>query len=160
MNNEHKDTPQVTPDTVGRKVSTIPVELSTRFLEHFSEQLYSSPQKAFEELISNGWDAGADLVDVRVDTDLGARDATMAVFDNGASMDEAGLRELWHIAFSPKQGRRTEHGRPLIGKFGIGKLATYVLAQRLTYICKADDGIIRRVTMNYGDVDSQKGAEF
>ena len=149
---------QVRPDTVGTRVGTIPVELSTRFLEHFSEQLYSSPQKAFEELISNGWDAGADLVDVRVDIDLKRADATLAVFDNGTSMDEAGLRDLWHIAFSPKESRQTEHGRPLIGKFGIGKLATYVLAEKLTYICKADDGIIRRVTMNYGEVDSQKGA--
>ena len=83
----------------------------------------------------------------------------MAVFDNGSSMDLVGLRELWHIAFSPKEGRTTEHGRPLIGKFGIGKLATYVLAEQLTYICKADDGVIRRVTMNYGDVDPQKSAE-
>ena len=149
----------VTPDTVGTQVASIPVALSTRFLEHFSEQLYSSPQKAFEELISNGWDAGANIVDVRVNTNLQAPNATMAVFDNGISMDLAGLRELWHIAFSPKEGRTTEHGRPLIGKFGIGKLATYVLAGRLTYICKADDGVIRRVTMNYGDVDTQKGAE-
>lgn len=145
-----------TPETVGTQVGSIPVALSTRFLEHFSEQLYSSPQKAFEELISNGWDAGADLVDVRVATDLQAPDATMAVFDNGTSMDLAGLRELWHIAFSPKEGRTEEHGRPLIGKFGIGKLATYVLANRLTYICRAADGVIRRVTMNYGDVDTQK----
>ena len=150
---------RMTPDTVGKPVASIPVALSTRFLEHFSEQLYSSPQKAFEELISNGWDAGASIVDVRVDANLQARNATMAVFDNGSSMDLAGLRELWHIAFSPKDGRTTEHGRPLIGKFGIGKLATYVLAERLTYICKADDGVIRRVTMNYSDVDPQEGAE-
>ena len=150
---------RVTPDTVGTQVASIPVALSTRFLEHFSEQLYSSPQKAFEELISNGWDAGASIVDVRVDTNLQVPHATMAVFDNGTSMDLAGLRELWHIAFSPKEGRTTEHGRPLIGKFGIGKLATYVLAERLTYICKADDGVIRRVTMNYGDVDAQTGEE-
>ncbi len=148
----------VTPDTVGRQVTSIPVALSTRFLEHFSEQLYSSPQKAFEELISNGWDAGANIVDVRVDPNLQAPTATMAVFDNGSSMDLNGLRELWQIAFSPKEGRTTEHGRPLIGKFGIGKLATYVLAGRLTYICKAQDGVIRRVTMNYGDVDTKKGA--
>ena len=159
MKTEEKRATQLTPDTVGRQVSTIPVELSTRFLEHFSEQLYSSPQKAFEELISNGWDAGADYVDVHVHSELQAPDATMAVLDNGASMDEAGLRELWHIAFSPKEGLKAEYGRPLIGKFGIGKLATYVLAHRLTYICKANDGIIRRVTMNYGEVDSQKDAE-
>jgi hypothetical protein len=56
----------VSPETIGRPSSKIQVELSTRFLEHFSEQLYSSPQKAFEELISNGWDAGARSVDVRV----------------------------------------------------------------------------------------------
>ncbi|MDE0258579.1 MAG: ATP-binding protein [Gammaproteobacteria bacterium] len=148
----------VAPETVGTQVDSIPVALSTRFLEHFSEQLYASPQKAFEELISNGWDAGADLVDVRVATDLQATDATMAVFDNGTSMDLAGLRELWHIAFSPKEGRTQEHGRPLIGKFGIGKLATYVLANQLTYICRAADGVIRRVTMNYGDVDTKKEA--
>ena len=150
---------RLTPDSVGTRVTSIPVALSTRFLEHFSEQLYSSPQKAFEELISNGWDAGANIVDVRVDTNLQAPHATMAVFDNGSSMDLAGLRDLWHIAFSPKEGRTTEHGRPLIGKFGIGKLATYVLAGRLTYICKAQDDIIRRITMNYGEVDTQKGAE-
>ena len=151
--------PPMHPDNVGEQITTIPVELSTRFLQHFSEQLYSSPQKAFEELISNGWDAGADIVDVRVATDLSAADATMAVFDNGSSMDLQGLRDLWHMAFSPKEGRTTEHGRPLIGKFGIGKLATYVLAERLTYVCKAHDGVIRRVTMNYGDVDTQEGAK-
>lgn len=154
-----EDSTQITPDTVGTQVDSIPVELSTRFLEHFSEQLYSSPQKAFEELISNGWDAGASIVDVRVSPDLHAADATLSVFDNGASMDLNGLRELWQIAFSPKEGVTTGHGRPLIGKFGIGKLATYVLAGRLTYICKAKDGIIRRVTMNYGDVNKQEGAE-
>ena len=107
---------RVTADTVGKQVSKIPVALSTRFLEHFSEQLYSSPQKAFEELISNGWDAGATVVDVRIDANLQDPNATLAVFDNGTSMDLAGLSDLWHIAFSPKEGQTTEHGRPVIGK--------------------------------------------
>ena len=48
-------------------------------------------------------DAGANIVDVRVDTNLQAPHATMAVFDNGSSMDLIGLRDLWHIAFSPKE---------------------------------------------------------
>jgi hypothetical protein len=143
-------------ENIGEARSTISVEISARFLEHFSEQLYSSPQKAFEELISNGWDAGASRVDVRVSPDLKTTDAaTMAVLDNGVSMDEEGLRQLWHIAFSPKRGKATEFGRPVIGKFGIGKLATYVLANKLTYICKASDGKIRRVTMDYGEIDRQ-----
>lgn len=136
---------------------TIPVQISTRFLEHFSKQLYSSPQKAFEELISNGWDAGADVVDVRVPDDLKLTGATMCVLDNGMSMDAAGLKDLWHIAFSTKTESPVRNGRPLIGKFGIGKLATYVLADKLTYICRPADGIIRRVTMDYSTVDDGKG---
>lgn len=140
-------------DGMGKQSGSISVEISTRFLEHFSEQLYSSPQKAFEELVANGWDAGAALVDVRLSEDLSSPNATLAVFDDGESMDEDGLRELWQIAFSPKEHQAKKHGRKLIGKFGIGKLATYVLANKLTYICKAADGVIRRVTMDYGDVD-------
>ena len=142
-------------DTIGQFRSKFPVELSTRFLEHFSEQLYSSPQKAFEDLISNGWDAGADYVDVRISDDLTAADATMCVLDNGESMDAEGLRQLWHIAFSPKQKKPDQYGRKVIGKFGIGKLATYVLTRKLTYICKAADGVIRRVTMDYSGIDHQ-----
>ncbi|OHD70813.1 MAG: hypothetical protein A2W19_07785 [Spirochaetes bacterium RBG_16_49_21] len=151
-------TTKPTPETIGKESGKIPVELSTRFLEHFSEQLYSSPQKAFEELISNGWDAGANRVDVRVSKDLNEQEATMCVLDNGESMNDEGLRQLWHIAYSPKSGKTEQYGRKIIGKFGIGKLATYVLAKKLTYICKSTDGIIRRVTMDYGDIDRQRGA--
>lgn len=144
----------VTAETIGTPYQKIKVELSTRFLEHFSEQLYASPQKAFEELISNGYDAGARVVEVRISQDLDSRNATLSVFDDGESMDEDGLRQLWRIANSTKEGRSFHNGRPIIGKFGIGKLATYVLANKLTYICKADDGKIRRVTMDYGALNS------
>src|SRR5712691_12634159 len=104
------------PETIGHVSAKIPVELSTRFLEHFSEQLYSSPQKAFEELISNGWDAGSDCVDVRISTDLNDPNATMCVLDNGASMDAEGLRQLWRTVFSPKKDTPVQYGRPVIGK--------------------------------------------
>lgn len=148
------------PDNIGSLVKDFPVEISTRFLKHFSEQLYSSPQKAFEELISNGWDAGADYVDIHISDDLEDPSAAMAVLDNGASMDVPGLELLWKIAFSPKTNEPVKYGRQVIGKFGIGKLATYVLANKLTYVCKSADGVIRRVTMNYGELDNQEGAEL
>jgi len=152
-----KPTEVASVETIGKPTDTIPVELSIRFLQHFSEQLYSSPQKAFEELISNGWDAGADCVDVRISSNLEDPDATMCVLDNGASMNAEGLHQLWHIAFSPKENTPFLYGRPIIGQFGIGKLATYVLTNKLTYICKASDGVIRRVTMDYGEIERQKG---
>ncbi len=96
---------------------------------------------------------------MRIATDLDAPSATLAVLDNGCSMDEAGLKALWHIASSPKKNTPKLYGRPVIGKFGIGKLATYVLANKLTYICKAADGVIRRVTMDYASLGHQKSTD-
>ena len=58
-----------------------------------------------------------------------------------------------------KKASRYSSERQVIGKFGIGKLATYVLANKLTYICKAPDGVIRRVTMDYGDIDRRRAAD-
>lgn len=155
------DAPLTSPlESSGTKTGEpITVEIGTRFLEQFSEHLYSSPQKAFEELISNGWDAGASCVDVRIAHDLSAPGAAMSVLDNGASMDADGLRTLWRISFSPKATTPEQYGRRVVGKFGIGKLATYVLANKLTYICRAADGVIRRVTMDYGGIDRRKEAE-
>lgn len=150
--------PVATPENIGHPTSQFSIEIGARLLEQFSGLLYSSPQKAFEELISNGWDAGASRVDVRIPPDLSLPDATLTVLDNGSSMDEAGLKQLWHIAFSPKRDMPVQNGRKIIGKFGIGKLATYALADKLTYICKAADGVIRRVTMDFGQLDQEHKA--
>lgn len=66
-------------DTIGRETIEFPIEIGARLLEQFSGLLYSSPQKAFEELISNGWDAGARCVDVRISAMLSEAGATMTV---------------------------------------------------------------------------------
>ncbi|MGI5211938.1 ATP-binding protein [Plantactinospora sp. CA-290183] len=131
------------------------VTIGPQFLELFSEQLYTSPNKTFEELVSNSWDAGATDVFVGMSENLRSADAAVWVADNGESMDVEGFRRLWSVAQSTK-GTRTD-GRPQIGKFGIGKLATYVLAHELTYICKAADGKIRGVSMDYRRIGREEG---
>ena len=139
-------------DSMGSVIGKIPVQLGADFLAHFSEQLYSSLNKAFEELAANSWDAGAQAVWIRFSDELSDPNASVLVLDDGESMDAEGLRILWQVAHSNKRSTPPTHGRPPIGKFGIGKLATYVLADKLTYVCKALDGEIRAVTMNYGSI--------
>lgn len=134
-------------EDTGRPVDQIRVTIGPQFLELFSEQLYTSPNRAFEELVSNSWDAGATAVHVGMSAALTAANAAVWVLDNGGSMDVAGFELLWAVATSNKPALRT--ARPQIGKFGIGKLATYVLAHQLTYICHAADGVTRAVTMDY-----------
>lgn len=63
-------------------------------------------------------------------------------------MDVEGFKRLWSVATSEKSARAGAP-RPQIGKFGIGKLATYLLAHQLTYVCRASDGVIRVVSMDY-----------
>jgi Histidine kinase-, DNA gyrase B-, and HSP90-like ATPase len=134
----------------GEQVAKVDVRIAYGIIDRFSEGLYSSPNKAFEELVSNSYDAGAYSVWVYVPKAVKAGDV-LAVIDDGASMDLAGLEALWEIGVSHKrdEGALAPDGRAPIGKFGIGKLATYVLGEKLTYVCRAD-GRYLAITMDYG----------
>src|SRR5687767_14610158 len=111
----------------GHQVDEVRVQIGPQFLNLFSEHLYSSPNKAFEELVSNSWDAGARRVHIRVPDNLEDENAAIWVLDNGTSMDVAGFKALWSVATSSKRLDEGSSGdRQQIGKFGVGKLATYL----------------------------------
>lgn len=152
MNTRASPTTGLAFEHVGSDAGEIPVRISYRIIELFSAGLYSSPNKALEELVTNSYDAWADHVDLLMPANLRASDATIWVVDNGESMDLAGLVDLWQIAKSTKRSRPMREGRKPVGKFGIGKLATYVLAYKLTYLCRRD-GRVLGVTMDFGQVD-------
>lgn len=140
----------------GTSVGTVEVKIGPQFLNLFSEHLYSSPNKAFEELVSNSWDAGARRVYIDVPSDLSSPDAAIWVLDDGGSMDIQGFQALWSVATSSKRSGEVANERRPIGKFGVGKLATYLLAHELTYVCKAADGVIRAVTMDYRRIEGHE----
>ncbi len=143
----------IDPSTTGIKVGQIDVELSYRIIELFSGGLYSSPNKAFEELITNSYDADASHVGVGVPSDI-VNDDFLWVLDNGCGMDSAGLRDLWRIGESRKRSDKNNSRRMQIGQFGIGKLATFILANKLTYVSKKS-GIYRAVTMDYSRLNKR-----
>lgn len=146
--------------TIGKKTDRIPVEISYKILELFSGGLYSSPTKAIEELVANSFDAFANWAHVLISKDLDKENAIVAVIDDGDSMDVDGLRDLWKIGESKKVDahKQGKLKRLPIGKFGIGKLATWVLARQLTHICK-QNGNYFAVTMFYSTLDSNKTAQ-
>ena len=124
--------------SVGTETDKIEVRLSYKIVELFSEGLYTSPNKAVEELVANSFDAGAQNVHVLLSPNLHEQNAWITVIDDGEGMDQEGLRRHWLIGISNKRGlSELPRGRKQIGKFGIGKLATYVLANRLTHISKS-----------------------
>jgi Histidine kinase-, DNA gyrase B-, and HSP90-like ATPase len=140
--------------TAGNEINSLQVTIGYRIIELFSGGLYSSPNKAIEELISNSYDAMARRVDLLLPASFSSDGAVIWVIDDGDGMDLDGLTDLWKIARSKK--RENENGtRPPIGKFGIGKLATYVLARDLTYISHSLAGTLA-VTMHYSSISRDK----
>ena len=123
--------------------SPITVRISNEILTLLSSQLYQSPLKAIEELVVNSYDADAKecrLFVPKPGDDLQA----VLVYDDGIGMDADGLSDLWLVGRSGKrepayQRRMT---RKQIGKFGIGKLATYAIANNITYISRTNDDVL------------------
>lgn len=118
----------------GKSEGEVEVDISYDIIRQMSKQLYTNPRKAIEELICNGYDAGASKCFVKTPLQEGD---FLAVLDNGKSMDFTGLRDLWKVAVSPKENLgadRVDNGRQQIGKFGVGKLAAFSLGQRLTHV--------------------------
>lgn len=143
----------------GSEREKIDIRLSYRIVRLFSEGLYASPNKAIEELVANSFDAGARRVAVFLPADFHDQGATIAVLDDGEGMDAGGLKQHWLIGKSDKRDlAKLPLGRQQIGKFGIGKLASYVLANRLTHVSKRG-GKYYSTSMNFKSVDDRGDEE-
>jgi len=144
---------------IGKETDRIDVRLSYKIVELFSEGLYASPNKAIEELVANSFDAGAQDVQVLISDNLSEQNATIVVVDDGEGMNAAELKQHWLIGSSNKRELAAlPRNRQQIGKFGIGKLATYVLAERLTHITKSG-GKYYSTSMDYTLINRTKKGE-
>ena len=134
--------------------------MSYRIIELFSEGLYASSNKAIEELVANSFDAGAQQVQVLLSANLHDQNSTIVVIDDGEGMDNPGLKRHWLIGISDKRElSKLPRGRQQIGKFGIGKLATHVLSERLTHITK-QNGKYFSTSMDYSAIDRRVSKEI
>lgn len=148
----------------GQHVGAVDFDIDYAIIKHFSEHLYSSPNKAIEELVSNSFDALATKCYVYVPGEH-VPDRVI-VWDDGVAMDTLGIKEMWMIARSPKErlgpGRVIEaegRRRAAIGKFGIGKLASYAVGDRISHLSKRGDGEFFSVSVNYRDFTDRPAGE-
>lgn len=147
-------------ESLGQHHQLLNVRLSRELITLLSEQLYQSPAKAIEELVVNSFDADASNCYIMVPvvsagTDVG-RLPVIAVYDDGVGMDSAGLADLWHIGSSTKREEQiiALRKRRQIGKFGIGKLATYALANRITYLTSSGQNEILGLSLSFDEFKS------
>ena len=100
-------------ESVGKKIDDIDVTISSRIIELFSAGLYSSPNKAFEELICNSYDAFASKVAVYSPDDPTVSNAYIWVCDNGEGLNAGELKQLWKIGESLKRKDKTRDTKRL-----------------------------------------------
>lgn len=152
-----KDTPIFA--STGNEKEKFDVRLSYKIVDLFSKNLYSSPSKAIEELVANSFDAGAKNVQVITPADWHSQNATVVIIDDGTGMNSEGLKQHWLIGTSNKRKlSEVPEGRQQIGKFGIGKLATYVLSERFSHVTKKD-GKFYAASMDYTLIDKRMDEE-
>ena len=139
-------------DSLGSAVGDpLPVTLSPELIGLLSDQLYRSPSKAIEELVVNGFDAEADEARIFV-PETWTNAQFIVVYDDGVGMTYEGLADLWKVGRSKPRddGVFKRKQRRQIGKFGIGKLSTYAVANRVTYVTKNTNQHLA-VTIDYRD---------
>lgn len=138
----------------GPEEGTIRVTLSNELVHLLSEQMYQSPVKAIEELVVNSYDAEASTCRVSIPLPPSDRPFVLA-YDDGIGMSPEGLKDLWQIGRSNKRTEEIEKRlkRKQIGKFGIGKLATYSIAHVVTYVSRTAEGTFA-VTMDFREFAS------
>ena len=134
---------------------------ATRIVELFSEGLYTSPNKAVEELVANSFDARSSessCTPLVEPTRSGCDDCCVRRWRGDGS--ERPQTSLAHR--HQQQAANYRHSRKAdsrIGKFGIGKLATYVLANRLTHISKCG-GKYYSTSMDYRTIERRVNQEI
>ncbi len=121
--------PAPVPETDHTKLK---ISFHGRIIDHLGIQMYQSPVAAIAEIISNAWDAEAEIVNVELPHQTGP-DAVFKVFDNGNGMT---FDQCQHRFLAVGRNRRAtynevtpEKQRPVLGRKGIGKFAGFGIAK-------------------------------
>lgn len=112
-------------------------------VEQLGAQLYPSVTATVAELLSNAWDADARNVEVTVPFGSSwAEDSEIVVLDDGNGMTRRMAQEEYLIVGRKRRqthlGAKSENGRPVHGRKGIGKLAAFGTATILDCSTRRD----------------------
>lgn len=107
-----------------------------RTIEHLGTQMYKHRAPSIAELLANSWDAGATSVNILIPESEHYNQSTskISIMDNGEGMNETSVQNHYLVV---GRNRRADdggvsHDRKVMGRKGIGKLACFGLAEKIT----------------------------
>ena len=128
------------------------MKTSGRLIPMMSQRLYEDKMKAIEELVANAYDADATKVYISIANKKGV----VIVQDNGVGMNKEGLANFFDLGTDTKEQKPfTASGRRKIGAFGIGKIASNRIANKVT-LYTVKNGLFRSVQMDFRRLEKLK----
>lgn len=130
-------------------------------IEHLGVSLYSKLPSVLSELISNSWDADAEIVTINFIE--GAETKTIAYADDGEGMTFEELNNKYLVIGRNRRRdtlkQTSTNGRPVIGKKGLGKLSVFGICDEIEVI-SIKDGLKNHFTMNLQAIKESRGNEY
>ncbi|WP_428065372.1 Shedu anti-phage system protein SduA domain-containing protein [Candidatus Proelusimicrobium volucris] len=124
-------------------------------IEHLGVKLYQNrPTNVFAELVSNSWDADAENIWVTTSP------ALITFSDDGRGMSYEDIRDTYlHIGKTTRDltdltKRTNGKKRPIMAKKGIGKLAVFGIAKKLTLLT-IKDKLVNMVSIDLASIESK-----
>ncbi len=117
-------------------------KISPRILDHLGVSAYTSLKKCLAELCSNCYDADAENIFINL-PDTYTSESKIIIKDDGNGMTPDDIKEKYlFIGYNRRtiKGEESENKRrPIIGNKGIGKLAGFGVANKITIITIKDN---------------------
>jgi len=106
------------------------MSLSLNVLNHLGINLYSNIPAVLSEVVANSWDADAEKVEIDIGTDK------IVITDDGHGMTLDDINNKYLLVGYERRKQPTErytskHGRPVMGRKGIGKLSLFSISNRI-----------------------------
>ncbi|MFH5883672.1 ATP-binding protein [Halalkalibaculum sp. DA3122] len=118
-----------------------------RTLEHMGVQMYKKRTSAIAELIANSWDAGAKNVHIELpNINTYSKSADQIVIqDDGSGMGKESIENKYLVIGRNRreEGDSGDHGRPVMGRKGIGKLAGFGISTKMEIITWTPESCIK-----------------
>ncbi len=131
------------------------IRFAGRLIDLLGQQMYGGPVPSVAELVANAWDADAKKVDITIPENLD-ENSEIIVKDFGKGMTFEELNECYlHIGYERRKmrGERTDDGRLVMGRKGIGKLAGFGIAEDIV-LKSVKNGNLVQFTLNYTNLRS------
>lgn len=123
------------------------MSVNLNVLEHLGMNLYSNVPAVLSEIVANSWDADASIVDISFDLTNGE----ITIQDDGIGMTRGqAIDHFLTIGYRRRSEQETTgRGRRPMGRKGIGKLASFSIAQIISvYTCHSGERTAFRMDAN------------